>query len=331
MTPARSQAHAPVMVDQVLAAVAPQPGDTIVDATFGAGGYTRAFLAAADCRVVAIDRDPTALAAAGPLTETFGDRLILIEGRFSAMDRDLTARGLAPVDAVALDIGVSSMQLDQAERGFSFQHDGPLDMRMSQAGAHAGETAADVVNSYDEAALADIIYQYGEEPKSRRIAKAIAAARADAPVDRTAQLAEIVARAVGGRRGKKTHPATATFQALRIHVNAELVELDRGLMAAERVLRPEGRLAVVSFHSLEDRRVKTFLAERSGNTPSVSRHQPLPAAAADGPAPTFRLPKKGARKPDQSEIDINPRARSARLRTAVRTAAPAWAGGKEAL
>ena len=310
--------HRPVLLTEVLEALAPKDGATYVDGTFGGGGYTRALLQAAACRVVGIDRDPDAIAAGAELAAGAGGRLTLIEGRFGDMDRLLGAAGVAAVDGVALDVGVSSMQLDRAERGFSFQADGPLDMRMAQAGT----SAADVVNQADERELAGIIKTYGEEPRARGIARAIARARARAPIRRTRELAEIVAGVVRGAPGQ--HPATRTFQALRIHVNDELGELARGLAAAERILKPHGRLAVVAFHSLEDRIVKRFLAERCGRTPGRSRH--LPQGAERTRAATFRLLFGGARQPGETEIAGNPRARSARLRAAERTEAPAWTG-----
>jgi 16S rRNA (cytosine1402-N4)-methyltransferase len=240
-------------------------------------------------------------------------RLTLIEERFSQMDRVLAERGLAPVDGIALDIGVSSMQLDRAERGFSFQSDGPLDMRMSQAGL----SAAEFLNEADEAEIARILKDYGEEPRARSVARAIVAGR---PISRTGELAAIVRKAVGFRPGQKSDPATRTFQAIRIHLNAELEELEQGLAAAERALKPGGRLAVVTFHSLEDRIVKRFLRERSGATPAGSRHRPQVAAEK---APTFEGVAKPV-SPSESEQARNPRARSARLRSAVRTAAPSW-------
>lgn len=313
--------HLPVMRDQVLAHIAPADGEAIVDGTFGAGGYTQAFLDQAECTVYAIDRDPAAIRIAKELAGKYGKRLIVLEGRFSEMDALLKAAGIDRVDAVALDIGVSSMQLDEAARGFSFQADGPLDMRMGGT----GETAADVVNSLPEADLADVIYKYGEEHHSRRIAAAIVAARKTRPITRTAELAGIVAGATGFRasRGARAiHPATKTFQALRIYVNQELEELEKGLEAAERLLKEGGRLAVVSFHSLEDRIVKTFLQERSGNLPNVSRH--LPADPRPIPNPTFTLAGRKAEKSDTREVAANPRARSARLRKAVRTDAAPW-------
>jgi len=300
--------HLPVLLDEVIAALALQAGDRYVDGTFGAGGYTRAALAQGIAHAYGFDRDPTAIADAFQ-----DDRLTLIEERFSQMDEALAARGVSTVDAIALDIGVSSMQLDRAERGFSFQNDGPLDMRMG----NDGPSAADFLNSADEAEIADVLYRYGEEPKSRRIARAIVAGR---PLERTAQLAEIVRRAVGYHPGAKD-PATRAFQAIRIHVNGELDELDAGLRAAERLLKPGGRLAVVTFHSLEDRAVKRFLRERSGSNPRESRY--LPEARGRGPAPTFQTPAKAVRASD-AELSANPRARSATLRSGVRTEAPAW-------
>jgi len=313
--------HIPVLLDAVLTALAPRDGEVIVDGTFGAGGYSRAILAAADCRVIGIDRDPDAIAAGIKMARTAGGRLTLLAGCYGDMDRLLQDSGVEGIDGVALDIGVSSMQIDQADRGFSFSHDGPLDMRMGRDSA--GEpTAADLVNGMEENALADLIFAYGEERHSRRIARAIATARTEAPIATTAALAAIVRSAVPGAKRQDIHPATRTFQALRIAVNDELGELDRGLAAAERLLVPGGRLAVVSFHSLEDRQVKRFLTERSGSVPRRSRH--LPDAGPDAPAPTFNLPRRGTIKPEAAEIGRNPRARSARLRVAVRTQAPAW-------
>lgn len=301
-------AHIPVLLDEVVAALAPAPGERIVDATFGAGGYTRAILATG-AQVIAFDRDPDAIAA-GRAADIPG--LTLVHSDFSALEAALDA----PVDGLTMDIGVSSMQLDQAERGFSFQSDGPLDMRMSQEGA----SAADFLNTADEEAIADILYHYGDEPKSRRVARAIVAAR---PLTRTAELAHVVRRALGHRPHDKKDPATRTFQAIRIHVNRELGELADGLAAAERVLKPGGRLAIVTFHSLEDRLVKRFLRDRSGNAPGGSRH--LPQADA-GIAPSFEAVGRAVRA-GEAEVARNPRARSATLRTARRTAAPAWGNG----
>jgi len=308
--------HIAVMRDEVLAALAPADGARIVDGTFGAGGYALAILGAADCVVYGIDRDPRAIAEGRGLASRYPGRLRLICGRFADMERLVGALGVETVDGVALDLGVSSTQLETPERGFSFQHDGPLDMRMDEV----GPDAADFVNSAGEAELAEIIHVYGEERRARAIARAIAAARRRAPIRGTAELAEIVARVIG--RAGRLHPATRTFQALRIHVNDELGQLARGLEAAERLLAPAGRLVVVSFHSLEDREVKRFLGARSGVEPSASRH--LPPRAAAHPA-TFKLLFRGAKKPTAAECANNPRARSARLRAAVRTDAPALA------
>ena len=302
--------HVPVLLQEVVQALAVVPGETHVDGTFGAGGYTAAMLKAGAGRVVAFDRDPDAIEAGAKLVPD--PRLILIEERFSQMDRVLSERGIGLVDGIALDIGISSMQIDQAERGFSFQADGPLDMRMSKSGL----TAAEWLNEADEAEIARILRDYGEEPRARSIARAIAAAR---PIERTAELAAIVRRAAGFRPGQKADPATRTFQAIRIHLNAELDELEEGLAAAERSLKPGGRLAVVTFHSLEDRIVKRFLREAAGATARASRH--LPDAPA-GMAPTFERLSKAIR-PSDAETLRNPRARSATLRAAIRTAAPA--------
>ncbi len=307
--------HVPVLLDEVIDALAIAPGETHVDATFGAGGYTRAMLARG-ARVFAFDRDPDAIAAGAGLVDEASGALMLVPATFSALEAELAARDAVPVQGVTLDIGVSSMQLDQAERGFSFQSDGPLDMRMSQEGM----SAADFVNTADEAAIADVLYQYGDEPRSRRVARAIVAAR---PITRTGELAHVVRRALGYKAHDKKDPATRTFQAIRIHINRELGELADVLAAAERVLAPGGRLAVVTFHSLEDRMVKRFLRERSGGLPSGSRH--LPEVAAKN-APSFEQVGRGVRASDE-EIARNPRARSATLRTARRTGAAAWTEG----
>ena len=308
-----SDNHIPVMLTEVLEAIAPRDGAIYVDGTFGAGGYSRALLDAADCRVVGIDRDPDALAAGAAITDASDGRLTLMEGRFGALEDLLRAGGIEAVDGVALDIGVSSMQLDKPERGFSFRGDGPLDMRMGRD----GPTAADLVNNLPERELAKIIYNYGEELRARQIAKAIVGFRGNRPFTRTGELADLV-RGVVGRSHDGLDPATRTFQSLRIFVNDELGELDRGLSAAERMLRSGGRLAVVTFHSLEDRRVKTFLRERSGDAPLPSRHLP-PAKIA--PA-TFSQLRRRVQRPGAAETDANPRARSARLRAAERTKAP---------
>jgi 16S rRNA (cytosine1402-N4)-methyltransferase len=308
--------HVPVLLNEVLDALSPRDGAVYVDGTFGLGGYTRALLEAAQCKVCGIDRDPQAIAAGAVLAAQHPGRLELINGRFGDMERLLTARGVTHVDGVALDIGVSSPQIDEPARGFSFRHDGPLDMRMGTD----GPTAADVVNTADEATLADIIERFGEERFARRIARAIVAARAQQPITRTMQLADIV-RAVVRRTADGIDPATRTFQALRIYVNDEIGELQRGLAAAEKLLAPGGRLAVVSFHSLEDREVKSFLKRRSGGEAGVSRHLPTHGRQR---APSFTLLTRRAVRPAEAEIESNPRARSARLRAAERTAAPAW-------
>ena len=353
--PMEQGGHTPVMLREVIEALSPRDGAIYLDGTFGAGGYAEAILAAADCRVWGIDRDPEAVARGQALAARHPERLNLIHGRFGAMDTLLGARQVFAVDGIALDLGVSSMQLDQAERGFSFRAEGPLDMRMDRGDAagndaggatgDAGPSAAEVVNELSEAELADIIHHYGEERRARQVARAIVAARRERPIEDTARLAEIVRAAVRGasksrakprsksagkgagkgkgRRGLGIDPATRTFQALRIHVNDELGELDRGLHAAERLLAPGGRLAVVSFHSLEDRAVKAFLRARAGAGPSGSRHRPEAAARRD---PTFLPLFRGACRPGRAECEGNPRARSARLRAAERTAAAAWNG-----
>ena len=320
--------HTPVMLNEVVAALMPRDGAIYVDATFGAGGYSRALLEAAQCTVWGIDRDPAAKSSSDDLARRFPGRLTVLQGRFGDMVRLLAGVGVDRIDGVALDLGVSSMQLDDPTRGFSFRADGPLDMRMDGTGKDGSMTAADVVNRLAEPELADIIYRYGEERHSRRIAQAIVERRREAPITRTGQLAELVRRVVskskaGGRaRGKDSiDPATRTFQALRIHINDELGELQRGLIAAETLLRPGGRLAVVSFHSLEDRQVKEFLLGRSEAGPKPSRH--LPPVAGTAQAPTFRLLGRRVVKPSIREIAANPRAQSARLRAAERTATPA--------
>jgi 16S rRNA (cytosine1402-N4)-methyltransferase len=306
--------HVPVLLDEVIAALAVAPGEIHVDGTFGAGGYTRAILEKGAGRVYAFDRDPDAVTEGETLAASSGGRLTLVPERFSRMRQALADHNVACVDGVTLDIGVSSMQLDRAERGFSFQSDGPLDMRMDRD----GESAADFLNTADEAEIADVIYRYGDEPKSRRIARAIVAAR---PLERTGQLAEIVRKALGWHAGMKKDPATRTFQAIRIHLNEELQELEGGLEAAEQVLKPGGRLAVVTFHSLEDRMVKRFLKERSGDVPSGSRH--LPVQSGNRPDSTFEAVARPVRA-GEAEVKANPRARSATLRVARRTSASAW-------
>ncbi|HEX8482181.1 MAG TPA: 16S rRNA (cytosine(1402)-N(4))-methyltransferase RsmH [Allosphingosinicella sp.] len=306
--------HVPVLLAEVLAGLAVQPGEIHVDGTFGAGGYTRAIIEKGAAKVYAFDRDPEAIEEGGALAASSGGRLTLVPERFSRMRQALAARDVDTVNGVVLDIGVSSMQLDRAERGFSFQADGPLDMRMGRE----GESAADFLNKASEEEIADVIYRYGDEPKSRRIARAIVAAR---PLERTGELAAVVRKALGWHAGMKKDPATRTFQAIRIHLNEELQELEDGLEAAEQVLGPGGRLAVVTFHSLEDRMVKRFLKERSGDVPAGSRH--LPEQAGRRPASTFDAVAKPVRA-GEAEIRANPRARSATLRVARRTSANAW-------
>jgi 16S rRNA (cytosine1402-N4)-methyltransferase len=303
--------HQPVLLTEVVTALSPRDGAIYVDGTFGAGGYSRALLEAANCTVFAIDRDPDAVNGAKPLLERYAGRLHILQGRFGDMADLLSRQGISAVQGVTLDLGVSSMQLDQAQRGFSFRFAGPLDMRMEQQ----GESAADLVNTMAEQPLADLIFTFGEEKKARRIAKAIIAARSLAPITKTQQLADIVRRAIGPAPGLRIDPATRTFQALRIAVNDEMGEIDRGLAAAEQILAPGGRLAVVSFHSLEDRRVKAFLRERSGTSPRGSRHLP---DSGRREAPHFRLIAAGGIAASDAEIDRNPRARSARLRVAER-------------
>ncbi|KPQ26556.1 MAG: 16S rRNA (cytosine(1402)-N(4))-methyltransferase RsmH [Porphyrobacter sp. HL-46] len=303
--------HIPVLLDEVVAAIAPRPGMTIIDATFGAGGYSAALLEAG-ASVHAFDRDPDAIAAGQAMVARYDGRLALHPARFSQMRAELAAIGVHQVDAVVMDIGVSSMQLDQGDRGFAFMHDGPLDMRMSQS----GESAADFLNTAEEEAIANVLYRYGEERQSRRVARAIVAAR---PLMTTGELARVVRRALGHKLHDKKDPATRTFQAVRIHVNDELGELEAGLAAAEALLGEGGVLAVVAFHSLEDRIVKHFLRTASGAGRAVSRHLP---GEIPGPAATFTRVSKGIR-PSEAEIAGNPRARSSTLRHAIRTGAPA--------
>lgn len=305
--------HVSVLLDEVVAAIDPKAGETVVDGTFGAGGYSRAFLEQG-AEVIGFDRDPNVQPHADALTKAFPGRFRLIRERFSQMEEALDGQA---VDGVALDIGVSSMQLDEADRGFSFMRDGPLDMRMGQD----GPTAADLVNTTPENDLSRLFWKYGEEKASRRIAHILVRRRAEEPFARTLDLAETIEKAVGGRRGAPVHPATRVFQALRIAVNDELGELEAGLIAAERVLKPGGRLAVVTFHSLEDRIVKGFFAERGRQKPAGSRHLP---PVQQGPEPTFELLFKGHREASQAEQSANPRARSAKLRAARRTGAQAW-------
>ena len=317
--PRGTERHVPVLLAQMLHAIAAQDGKSYIDTTFGAGGYSEAILTAAPgSRVLAVDRDPAALASGRWLVEQNPGRLQLSEGRFGELDRLAAAVGFAPADGVVLDIGVSSMQLDNPERGFAFQGDGPLDMRMSLR----GPTAADVVNGADEAQLADILFHLGEEKSARAIARAIVTRRQQRPIARTLELAQLVARVLGREKIAGRHAATRTFQALRIYVNDELFELADGLCAAERALAPGGRLVVVTFHSLEDRLVKHFFRERAAPHPHASRH--LPPQVEPRPRPSFQFLNHRPVSPTDTEVAANPRARSARLRAAVRTDAEAW-------
>lgn len=315
--------HIPVMLDEVMQVLTPRDGGIYVDGTFGAGGYAAAILDTAACTVWGIDRDPRAIAEGMKLQRRHGGRLKLVHGCFGEMARLVDQDHLGKIDGIALDVGISSDQLDNPARGFSFQGDGPLDMRMDAE----GPTAADLLNNCSEAELADIIHQYGEERRARRIAKAIVQARQAEPIHQVSQLTAIVHRIV--RRSRDgIDPATRTFLALRIRVNDELGELHRGLRAAEKLLAPGGRLAVVSFHSLEDRAVKEFMRARSGGGGRGSRHRP--ENPAKNPSPSFRLIPRRALRPRATETDANPRARSARLRAAERTEAPPWPALKAA-
>jgi len=314
--------HVPVMLSQVLEVLQPRDNGIYVDATFGGGGYSQALLEAADCTVIAIDRDPLAIERGQAMLADYPGRLVLIKGRFSQMAALLERHGITEVDGVTFDVGVSSFQLDDAERGFSFQADGPLDMRMEGAASDA-LSAADVVNNLTQKDLASLIYIFGEERQSRAIARAIVEARRTNPVLRTGELAALVAGVVHQNPARKNlHPATRTFQALRIYVNCELDELARGLLDAETILSEGGHLAIVAFHSLEDRIVKRFLRMRCGKTPQGSRHRP-PDANATRRA-SFTEIRHRVQRPDMTEIANNPRARSARLRCARRTGAAPW-------
>lgn len=300
--------HIPVLLNEVIAALAPAPGQRMIDATFGAGGYTRAMVSRG-AQVLGIDQDPNVIARS-----TVPNGATLVRGKFGDLANIARTNQFTGVDGVVFDIGVSSMQIDEAERGFSFMQDGPLDMRMSGTGT----SAADVINMYDETDIANIIFNLGEEPHSRRIARAICKARETGTITSTLQLAEIVVRAAHGKPGQ--HPATRTFQALRIYVNDELEQLRAGLQGAMEVLAPGGRLAVVTFHSLEDRIVKQFFAEQSGTTPNLSRY--LPVAPAEERAPLLSLPSRKSIAPTLAESSANPRARSAKMRVAIRTIHP---------
>lgn len=309
--------HSPVLLAEMLEALAPRDGERYIDCTFGAGGYARAILASADCSLLALDRDPLAAEIAADLAKTHSGRFHFQRAAFSDLADIAAAADFVPADAVIFDLGVSSMQLDEAARGFSFMRDGPLDMRMSGE----GPTAADVVNRSEEADLAEILFLLGEERRSRPIARAIIRRRDDAPLNRTLELADLIAGVLGRRHDDARHPATRSFQALRLFVNDELGELVAGLAAAEAILRPGGRLIAVTFHSLEDRIVKTFLAERSGGKGRASRHLPdMPSERA----PSFRLTRRKAVEPGAAEVAGNPRSRSAKLRAGIRLDAPAW-------
>jgi 16S rRNA (cytosine1402-N4)-methyltransferase len=306
--------HIPVLRDEVMTVLAPREGGLYLDATFGAGGYSRALLSMPKLRVLALDRDPIAIAGGAMMVAEACSRLTLVKERFGRLDQAARERGFSDFDGVVLDIGLSSMQIDDAGRGFSFRGDGPLDMRMECAGT----SAAELVNTAAEATLANIFYYFGEERASRRIARAIVTDRAKAPFTSTAALAGMIARVVPGKTGE-IHPATRVFQALRIAVNDELDELVHALAGAEAVLKEGGRLVVVTFHSLEDRIVKQFFAERSGRGRTASRRLPHEIVP---PQPTFVLAGRQPVMPSQREIDGNPRARSAKLRHGERTNAP---------
>ncbi len=318
VSPPQHVRHRPVMLKEVLAALKPKAEDVYVDGTFGAGGYTQAILDAAQCKVIALDRDPAAIAGGTTLVNASGGRLKLINSPFADMHDVVRSSGYEKVDGVVLDVGVSSMQLDEAERGFSFMREGPLDMRMSQD----GRSAADCVNTLDANELSRVIFILGEEPRARAIAKAIVSARMDQPLRTTLDLVRAIERATGPQRPQdRTHPATRTFQAFRILVNHELSQLATALCAAEQLLQVGGRLVVVTFHSLEDRIAKRFFTLRSGRQAAPSRHQPeiLPTHL-----PTFAMPVRGHIAASDEEALDNPRARSAKLRFGVRTEAPAW-------
>lgn len=309
--------HIPVMIGEVLGALRPFDEGLFVDATLGRGGYSEAILNAAAARVIGVDRDPAAVIFGKKLSRNYDGRFTVLEGRFGDIDKLIKGKGISEVDGITFDLGISSTQLDEASRGFSFRFDGPLDMRMSSEGA----TAADLINNMSEQDLADIIHKLGEERQARRVAKAIVETRSKIPIKTTSQLAKIV-RGVVWKSKESIDPATRTFMALRIRVNDELGELRRGLCAAENILAPGGRLAIVAFHSLEDRIVKTFLRSRSGRSGRGSRH--IPDIQVKQPAPSFKLLKHGAIKPQPSEVSRNARSRSARLRIAERTDSPSW-------
>lgn len=313
--------HKPVLLREVLEALAPRDGEIIVDGTFGAGGYSRAILDSANCELYGIDRDPTAVATGKKLEAEYDGRFHMVEGCFGDMAKLLPAAGAPQVDGIVLDIGVSSMQLDQADRGFSFREDGPLDMRMSMS----GPTAADFINTADEEDIANVIYRYGEERASRKVAHKIVEMRAEAPFETTLQLARAV-RSVVRKSKDGIDPATRTFQGLRIYVNDELGELERAMQAAEDLLKPGGRLVIVTFHSLEDRSVKTFMKERSGDPSKMSRRLPGEPEVA---TPTFTTITRKAVTAQKDELRANPRARSAKLRAVARNEQPPMTGGRK--
>ena len=309
--------HVSVMTNEVVSGLNPRNGGIYVDGTFGQGGYSRAILDAAATRVFGIDRDPAAIDFGAELSNEYPSRLTLIQGCFGDITKIMANEGISHVDGIMLDLGVSSPQIDNPDRGFSFRYDGPLDMRME----NKGPTAADFINGATEEDIANVIYEYGDERYSRRIARRIVEARKLKPILSTSQLVNIIHSNV--RRSRDgIHPATRTFMALRIQVNNELGELDRGLISAERILKPGGRLAVVAFHSLEDKKIKSFLRERGGLAAKGSRH--MPETNEIKMAPSFNLVKRGVIKPAVSEVLSNPRSRSAKLRVAERTDAPVW-------
>ena len=310
--------HVPVLMSQVLQSLQPQKNEVYVDGTFGAGGYSRAILEAAECQVIGIDRDPTAITGAEEITKEFQDRLTLFQGRFGGMDGIIQSAGLDKVDGVVLDLGVSSMQLDEGDRGFSFMRDGPLDMRMGKD----GESAAELIARLDDKVLADIFWKLGEEKRSRAIARAIVKRREETPIERTLDLANLIEKVLGRKPGDQKHPATRTFQALRLFINQELQQLVDGLHAAEKILKPGGRLVVVTFHSLEDRIVKRFLTHKTGRTARPSRH--FPGDGGENITPSFQNINRKPVKPSDTEIAENPRARSAQLRAAVKLDSPAY-------
>ncbi len=307
--------HQPVMLNEVLDTLQPDHNHVFIDATFGRGGYSTAILNRVNCKVIAIDRDPDAVAMGKALAADYGGRLTIEQGAFSTLISIMTSIGVSQVDGIVFDLGLSSPQLDDAERGFSFRHDGPLDMRMEKS----GDDAADFINTATEHDIARVIWEFGEERASRRIARAIVKARGNAPITRTKALADIIHSVMPRPKPGQIDSATRSFQGIRIHVNGELDEISRALTAAETLLKPQGRLVVVSFHSLEDRIVKNFIIGRSGNSPRPSRHLPETAAII----PSFEMPHRKPLLPSEAEKAANPRARSARLRSAIRTTAPA--------